>query len=355
MMATGRARAQTPRNGYHGRVCSRIPDRPTHMRHLPLPLVILPLALALACADADTASDAETDGRAGMRIVAVTHGQSSDPFWSIVSNGLSDAADDLGVRLEYQAPTSFDMERMGQLIEAATASRPSGLIVTIPDADALSGPLRAARTAGIPLVSINAGEPHSAAAGALAHFGVNEYEAAFAAGERLAAGGAREVLCVNHEVGNASLDERCRGLADAMEAAGGSATVLAVDLADPDDSRQRILGALGRGSVDGVLTLGPSVTGAALAALREAGMLDDVVYGTFDLTPEVLSAIDAGEMAFAIDQQPYLQGYLAVVSLVKWLETGAMAGGGQLVRTGPAFVTRENARSVIDLAGRGIR
>ena len=304
---------------------------------------------------ADTSDTGDGDARADVRIVAVTHGQSSDPFWSVVANGLDDAAEDLGVRLEYQAPTSFDMERMGQLIEAATASQPSGLIVTIPDGDALGARLAAARSAGIPIVSINAGEAFWQDAGLLAHVGVNEYEAARAGGERLAEAGARAVLCVNHEVGNASLDERCRGLSDAITAAGGTVSVLAVDLADPDDARQRVLGALRQSAIDGMLTLGPSVTGATLAALQESGRAADVVYGTFDLTPEVLSAIDAGDMAFAIDQQPYLQGYLAVVSLVKYLETGVMAGGGQLIRTGPAFVTRENARSVMQATERGVR
>jgi len=311
-------------------------------------------AASAACDGGRSDPDRRADSRDAVRIVAVTHGQSADPFWSVVSNGLSDAADDLGIRLEYQAPVSFDMVRMGELIEAAAASRPSGLIVTIPDADALAGPIRAARAAGIPILSINSGESAWQALGLLAHVGVNEYEAAFAAGERLARDGARRVLCVNHEVGNLSLDERCRGLADALARAGGSASVLAVDLADPDDARQRLLGALRAQPIDGILTLGPSVTTSALAALAEHGG-DDVVYGTFDLTADVLAAIDAGRMAFAIDQQPYLQGYLAVVSLVKYLEAGVLAGGGQLVRTGPAFVTRENAAAVIELAERGIR
>ena len=324
---------------------------------LPRLIALVALAGLAACAEGDTNASANgaDDTRADIRIVAVTHGQSSDPFWSVVANGLDDAAEDLGVRLEYQAPTSFDMERMGQLIEAATASRPSALIVTIPDGDALAAPLAAARGADVPIVSINAGEAFWREAGLLAHVGVNEYEAARAGGERLAEAGARAVLCVNHEVGNASLDERCRGLGDALGEAGGSVTVLAVDLADPDDARQRVLGALRESRIDGILTLGPSVTGATLAALNESGRADEIVYGTFDLTSEVLSAIDAGRMSFAIDQQPYLQGYLAVVSLVKYLETGVMAGGGQLIRTGPAFVTRENARAVMQATERGVR
>jgi simple sugar transport system substrate-binding protein len=116
-----------------------------------------------------------------------------------------------------------------------------------------------------------------------------------------------------------------------------------------------VLGALRSSDVDGILTLGPGGAAPTLAALRDAGRLGSVHYGTFDLSTDVLEAVQAGDMVFAIDQQPYLQGYLGVVSLVKYLETGVMAGGGQLIRTGPAFVTRENAGAVIELAERGIR
>jgi simple sugar transport system substrate-binding protein len=315
--------------------------------------------LPAACGDAQQASAGGEDAasaRAGVRIVLVTHGQSSDPFWSIVANGARDAGRDMDVDVDYQAPTSFDMVRMTQLIEAATAGRPAGLVVSVPDGDALGGAIRAAVDAGIPTVSINAGDDVWRDLGLLAHIGQTEREAGQAAGERLAATGARHVLCVNHEVGNLSLDLRCAGLADGLAATGATTRVLAVDLADPDDAQQRIAGALaGDASIDAILTLGPAGAPPALGALRDRGALGRIHYGTFDLTPDVLDALEAGDMLFAIDQQPYLQGYLPVVLLVKYLETGAMPGGGQVIRTGPGFVTRENAARVEELTARGIR
>lgn len=190
----------------------------------------------------------------------------------------------------------------------------------------------------------------------IAHIGQTEYESAFSGGERLTAAGASNVLCVNHEVGNISLDERCRGLADALRVAGGTTTTLAVDLADPDDAQQRIEGALSRDpSIDGMLTLGPGGAVPALAALKATRRLTTVAFGTFDLEPDILAAIRDGDMLFAIDQQPYLQGWLGVALMVKYLETGAIPGGGDIIRTGPAFVTRDNAARVIDLARQGIR
>jgi len=312
------------------------------------------LAVALwSCGGEGSARPAEARA---VRIVMVSHGQSSDPFWSVVANGAGDAARELGVQLEYQAPTSFDMVRMSQLIEAAVASRPSALAISVPDADALGPSVRAAVAAGIPALSFNSGDQAWKRLGLLGHIGQTEYESGLAAGERLAAGGAKRVLCVNHEVGNLALDARCRGLGDGLEKTGGAMVVLGVALADPEDATQRIKGALARdAAVDGLLTLGPSGAGPALTALRESGRLGRIAVGTFDLTPEVLAAVRDGQLRFAIDQQPYLQGYLAVVLLTKYLETKAMPGGGEIIRTGPSFVTRENAAQVIALSERGVR
>jgi simple sugar transport system substrate-binding protein len=311
------------------------------------------LACLLGCGVGPNSVPAE---RADTRIVVVTHGQSSDPFWSVVANGVDDAAKELALRVEYQAPTSFDMVRMSQLIDAAVASRPAGLIVSVPDADALGASVRAAVAAGIPTLSINAGGESWRKLGLLAHIGQTEYEAGVAAGERLASAGAKRVLCVNHEVGNVSLDLRCRGLADALKKAGAAMRVVGVSLADPEDATQRISGALGSApAADGILALGPAGAVPTLAALRQAGRMGEVAAGTFDLSPDVLAAVRGGALLFAIDQQPYLQGYLGVVFLAKYLTTRAVPGGGEIVRTGPSFVTRENVSDVIGLTEQGVR
>ncbi|MFC1639386.1 sugar ABC transporter substrate-binding protein [Gemmatimonadota bacterium] len=310
------------------------------------------MLVAVACTTVDSSTDTARD----IRIVVVTHGQSSDPFWSVVANGVQDAGADLGIRVEYQAPNSFDMVEMNNLIDAAVASRPNGLVVSIPDADALGSVIRAAADEGLPVLSINSGGDVYRDLGVLAHIGQPEYEAGRAGGERLAAAGVSKALCVNHEVGNLSLDIRCQGLADALSTTGGSIVVLAVDLADPDDTQQRVAGALSSDPrIDGVLTLGPNGAEPTLAALRETGKRGEVEFGTFDLSPSVLAAVRDGEMLFAIDQHQYLQGYLAIVMMVKFFETGALPGGGSVIPTGPGFVTVEDAADVIALSERGVR
>ena len=309
----------------------------------------------LAAACGQSAPPAASSARDSIRIVVVTHGQSSDPFWSVVSNGVRAAASEVGVRTEYQAPSRFDMVEMSNLIDAVVATKPSGLVVSIPDPAALGPSIKRAVAAGIPVISINSGADVSASLGAILHVGQTEYEAGLGAGERMAASGVKHALCVNQEVGNAALDQRCRGFADALSKAGGKARVLAVDLANPDDAQQRVVNAMNSDkTVDGVLALGPTGADPALAAVLQAGA-GRVRFATFDLSPRVLEAIRDGQALFAVDQQQYLQGYLPIVFLATYIKTLALPGGGRVILTGPGFVTRETAARVIDLSRRGIR
>src|SRR5215470_7155850 len=124
-----------------------------------------------------------------LRFVVVSHGQASDPFWSVVKNGVDQAAKDMGVKTEYQAPDKFDMVAMSQLIDAAVASKPDGLVVSLPDVTALGPSVKKAIAAGIPVISINSGYPDAFKLGVLAHIGQTEYDAGVGGGQRMAAAG----------------------------------------------------------------------------------------------------------------------------------------------------------------------
>ncbi len=311
----------------------------------------------------DTAAESEpTEGESeptdavaqrDYRFVVVSHGQSSDPFWSVAANGVQGAADDMGVTVEYQAPGTFDMVEMSQIIDAAVASQPDGLVVTIPDAAALSDSIQAAVDQGIPVISMNSGSDDFADLGVLVHVGQTEFEAGLIAGQRMAEAGVATALCINQEVGNTALDDRCNGFAEGL---GGSVEVIPVDLADPAGTQAAVAGALqANADVDGVLALGPTGALPTLAAVQESGA--EVQLATFDLGPEVLTAIGDGEMLFAIDQAQYLQGYLPIVFLTKFLDTGALPLGSvdRVVLTGPQVVTAETAGDVIQYSEQGLR
>jgi len=289
------------------------------------------------------------------RFVVVTHGQASDPFWSVVKNGVDAAAKDMRVKVEYQAPGTFDMVEMSQLIDAAVASKPDGLVVSIPDADALGNSIKAAVAAGIPVISINSGYDVAEKLGVMVHIGQTEYEAGYGGGQRMAEAGIHKAICVNQEVGNVALDQRCQGFADALKEHNIESSVVAVDLANPTDAQQRVMAALSSDpDVDGVLTLGPTGAQPALKGLEEEGMLDKIKLATFDLSPEVLEAIRDGKMLFAIDQQQYMQGYLPIVFLTLYKDN-LNTPGSKLIMTGPGFVTKDNAAQIIELSKKGTR
>src|SRR3954462_8187658 len=173
---------------------------------------------------------------ASARIAVVTHGQASDPFWAIVKKGVDDAARRTGVATSYRAPDTYDVQRMSGMIDEAISARLDGLVVSLPDVDALAPAIKRAERAGIPVVTINSGSDQYRKLGVLAHVGQPELRAGLEAGKRvaaprgargleagkrLAAAGVHSVLCVNQEVGNAGLEERCNGIEQAMKRVGG--------------------------------------------------------------------------------------------------------------------------------------
>jgi simple sugar transport system substrate-binding protein len=244
---------------------------------------------------------------------------------------------------------------MSQLIDAQVAKKPDGLIVSIPDAAALSKSIQSAVSAGIPVVSINSGSDVYKQLGILTHIGQTEELAGMVGGEKMGSAGVNNGLVIIQEQGNVSLELRAKGFAEGLAKTGGKATNLVTDLNNPTDSQQKIATSLGRINYDGILALGPTGASPALKALQDTSKLGKVKLATFDLSADVLSAIDQGNMLFAIDQQQYLQGYLPIVFLTLYKLFLLMPGGGQPVLTGPALVLKDTAARVIDLSKRGIR
>lgn len=292
---------------------------------------------------------------ATSRLVFVTHGQASDQFWTIVRKGLQDASRQTGAAVSYRAPDSFSIERMRELIDEAVADHPDGLVISVPDPEALGPSIKRAVAEGIPTITINSGADAYKALGVLAHIGQPEYKAGVEAGRRLGAAGVKRALCVNQESGNTGLDERCRGLAAGLRRTGGTIESLPVPLQDPDATQRRLSEAITNSEIDGIVSLGPGIALPALDAVAASGQKSRITVATFDLSPEVLEAVRDGDILFAVDQQPYLQGYLPVILLAEQTRHQVFPGKGSLIPTGPQFVTEENAEDVIRLSAEGIR
>ncbi len=283
---------------------------------------------------------------ADERYVMVTHTQGTDPFWPVVEKGGRDAAEDIGAAFEYNFAPSGDMSDMAQLIEAVAATQPDGLVVSLPDADALGGAIRSAVEAGIPVVTMNSGLESSASLGALMHVGQPERDAGFAAGKRAMAEGVTKGICLNQEAFNTALVDRCSGYFDAM-----GADLNQIDVSnDVAQIETRTAAALTADpSIDGVLAVGPHVCAAAAKAIAEVGA-DGIHLACFDLSPEVIQLIQDGVVAYTIDQQQYLQGYMPIIVLHLYNNYAGLLAGAN-IPSGPGFVDASNAAGVAAQAG----
>lgn len=291
------------------------------------------------------------DGKT-LRIIFITHGQAGDPYWNAIKNGLAEAAKTYDADVRYQSPDVFDMSAMGKLIDSAIATKPDGIVVSIPDGDALRTPIESALAAGIPVIGIDSGLTVYKKLGVMAYLGQDEYAAGVSVGKRLKETGATHIMCINMEVGNTDLDNRCRGVKDGS---GVEQTILPVTMTDPVDAKARIMGALQQNpAIDAIIALGPTSAAPMLAAVEEidAGARLKAM-ATFDMTPEILEKVADGTLLFATDAQQFLMGYIPVVLIHNYLLYGVMPGIAW--PTGPGFVTKEDAAGVIELSRKGFR
>jgi simple sugar transport system substrate-binding protein len=317
-------------------------------------VVAAPLLLA-ACTTDGGESDGNGSGSSGadaggdLTFSVITHGSAGDAFWDVVQNGAEAAGEDLGVSVDYQS--DGDPQRQAQLIDAAVNQGVDGIVVSMANPDALQDSVEAAVDAGIPVVTINSGGERAAEFGAIGHVGQDEAIAGRGAGQELAAAGASSVLCVVHEAGNIGLEQRCSG---ASEGLGSPVRSLQVDINDLQGAQSTITSQLQSDpGIDAVLTLNSGVAAVAVEAAGAAG--SEAQVATFDLNQDVISGIQDGDIAFAVDQQQYEQGYLPIVMLKLYAENLNTVGGGQPVLTGPGIVDESNVDEIADLASAGTR
>ncbi|MFD9792264.1 sugar ABC transporter substrate-binding protein [Streptomyces sp. NPDC059070] len=287
-----------------------------------------------------------------LKIAMITHSGEGDTFWDIVQSGAKQAAAKDNVDFLYSA--NKEGQQQSQLVQAAIDQKVDGIVVTLAKPEAVRDVVKKAVAAGIPVVTINSGAQYSKELGALGHIGQDEGVAGEAVGEQLNARGKKNAVCVIHEQGNVSLEERCAGVKKTF---GGSVENLNVDGTNTPAATSSIEAKLQAGSrgaaIDAVVTLGAPMAAAAVKAKGDAGSSAEV--DTFDLNAAVIKQFKAEEIGFAVDQQPYLQGYLAVDEL--WLNktNGDVVGGGRPVLTGPAIVTAKDVPTLEKYTARGTR
>lgn len=284
--------------------------------------------------------------------LAVHSNPAEDLFWGVVEKGAKDAAATYGITLK--SGGSGQPQEQAQLIENYVGAKVDGIIVSMANPDALKDAIKKATDAGIPVITINSGLGQSKEFGALAHVGQTEKVAGNGAGEQFNKAGLKKALCVIHEEGNIGLEERCDGLQETFQGEVVRFNVATTGVKDVKGTVATLQDKLTADKgIDGILALNPVIGAAARDAVKAVNGTQKIA--TFDLSTDVLDAIAAGEMMFAIDQQQYLQGYLPIVMLYLYKTNLNTIGGGLPVLTGPGIVDKSNAAMVKDLAKKGTR
>ena len=317
-------------------------------------VVVLATSLTACSATGGRKAEEQASMNAGkattprMTVALITHSGPGDTFWDIVRKGAEDAAAKDNVKLEYTADP--DGPKQANLVQQAIDKKVDGIAVTLSKPDAMKSAVDAARKAGIPVVALNGGLDDWKKMGVESYYGQDEKIAGEAAGDKLKSGGAKKVLCVIHEQGNVSHTDRCAGVNSKF----AQTENFYVNGKDMPSVQSAITSKLQQDkTIDSVLALGGPYAMTATKSVKESGSKAKVF--TFDTSSEVIGAIKNGSVQWAVDQQPYLQGYLAVDSLWLRKNNGNIVGGGQPVLTGPAFIDKNNVADVEKYAKSGRR
>ncbi|MGV9455591.1 sugar ABC transporter substrate-binding protein [Streptomyces sp. NPDC003635] len=338
-------------------------DRSSHSRSRRMaPLVALAAAAALTLAgcssssggkDAEESAEGAAAGKADtprMTVALVTHQSPGDTFWDIVRKGAEAAAAKDNIKLIYSNDPSAGVQ--ANLVQNAIDQKVDGIAVTLAKPDALKDVIAKAKAANIPVVGLNSGVSEWQKLGLMEFFGQDETVAGEALGKRLNEAGAKKAVCVIQEQGNIGLTQRCDGVKKTFS---GSVETLNVNGTDMPSVKSTITAKLAEDkAIDYVVTLGAPFALTAAQSVDESGSKAKIA--TFDLNKDLTGAISEGTIEFAVDQQPYLQGYLAIDSLWLYKNNGNYMGGGeQPVLTGPAFVDKSNVEAVAGFASKGTR
>ncbi len=320
------------------------------------------LAVALAAAGcsstggkrAEERAAAAAEGRAAVNtprwtFAMVTHSGDGDTFWDIVQKGAEQAAVKDNINFLYSH--NDEGNQQAQLVQTAIDKKVDGLIVSLAKPDAMKAVVAKAVKAGIPVVTVNSGSAESKEFGALTHIGQDEAIAGEAVGDELNERGRKKALCVLHEQGNVGHEQRCAGAKKTFD---GTLQNLYVDGTNMPDVTASIEAKLQSDkSIDAVVTLGAPFADAAVQAKQTAVSKAEI--NTFDLNAKVATGLQTEKLGFAVDQQPYLQGYQAVDLLWLYRYNRNVLGGGQPVLTGPQIITAADADALADYTKRGTR
>lgn len=293
--------------------------------------------------------------------IAVIAGSVEDAFMDKIKKGVDDATTMVvanGGSVQYLRTQNY--ENFGPdlvtLINQAVAQGVDGIAIPVWVPEAQIPALKSARDAGIVIMQYNSGLPVMGDVGAINYFGSDEYAAGLGGGKYLADKGAKHILCHIQVPGAINLEERCRGVVDGATPLGAKVTVLNTppnldgDVTGTAEAMKAEF--IGDPTIDAMISCAGFGAAAGVNAVEQIG--GKQMIGAFDFNPAALDRIKAGTQTMAVDQQPYLQGFLSTSMLFAHLKFGTNISTNPVL-TGPAIIDASNVDAVVAGAELGAR
>ena len=307
-------------------------------------------ALLSACSKSDDKTTSDAIGNfpktPNWKFVFINH-VTTNPFFTPTQYGAEDACKLLGCSYQWTGSQNSVVAEMVNATNTAISGKADGLAIAVVDKSAFKAPVDQALDAGIPVVSYNAdGAKDDPGTNRLTYVGQGLYDSGYALGQRaLTAVQSGDVVGFIATPGQLNIQPRIDGAQQAFKDAGGAVKFTAVATNADVTKGLSIIDAyaVGHSGLAGMLAVDAGSTQAVGATVKKYNMRSKglKVAGGFDLIPETLNSIKAGDLDYTIDQQPYLQGFLPVLYLYLFKISGGLISPPQ-TNTGLLFVTKDN-------------
>jgi len=315
-------------------------------------------ALLAACTSSSSSSAAPTAAASSAKAVAgnfpatpawqfwfVNH-VTTNLFFVPTQNGMADAAKLLGLPTpKWGGSTTSTASEMVSYLNTATAAKANGIATTVINATSFTTPVMNAMNAGIPVISYNA---DGVVSKGVADIGTNRlcyvgqalYNSGVAMGNRIKSlvTTPGEVVIFIATPGTGNIQPRYDGAASVLTPAGYTVKEIATGaLTSGEGAAEKAFLTGAKSTLKGAFAVDAGSTEQLGPALASVGL--KIPAGGFDLTPGTLTAINAGQLNFTIDQNPYLQGFLPTLYLYLFNLTGGLVAPPN-TDTGLTFVTK---------------
>lgn len=354
-MRIARRRSEAARSQQY----QRIRARSGHRRALRWLCALGSVGVALAgCSSSQSSTSTHAasanSGGSGCTYYLVSFQGAINTFMAVEEKGVEQAGKDLGIKAVFEGPSTYSVPQQISLLKAAAAAKPCGIATGLADPVALNAPITSIVNQGIPVVLWNVQDftPNSGPISQLPYVGQDETKSGQVLAGHLAPMLKRgdNVVYAMDTPGEIPGVQRFAGVKQTLAQDGISTVQLNVGT-DPTAGESILQAYLAaHPDVQAIVSNGAIPAQAADEYVQRTNQVGKYVLASFDMAPPIVSAIKDGVQAFALDQQPFLEGYLAIQDLYMEHQYGFKPAN---INTGTLFVDKSDIAEFQKLVNAG--